>query len=262
MRFVYPQSILTPRLPDEVFQAEVAAFSRTGHIISLLDSEGLESSTAKIKPPINFGEMVVYRGWMLSPIEYDNFSLSVKAIGGIPITSTENYLATHYLPNWYKVIADLTPETVILSLDADWTLELTKLGWGRFFVKDYVKSLKTSVGSVIERPDDIHLVTAEMEKYRGFIEGGLCIRRMEDFLPNTEQRYFVLRGKPYSTNPQAEIPKVVFDCANRITSEFFSVDVVVRSDGQFRVVELGDGQVSDLVGWSVERFVSIWPLSS
>jgi hypothetical protein len=35
------------------------------------------------------------------------------------------------------------------------------------------------------------------------------------------------------------------------------VDVVQRADGQLRIVEIGDGQVSDLVGWTPERFASI-----
>jgi ATP-grasp domain, R2K clade family 3 len=46
--------------------------------------------------------------------------------------------------------------------------------------------------------------------------------------------------------------------AETIASPFFSVDVARRVDGVERIVEIGDGQVSDLVGWSVERFVNIW----
>lgn len=65
-----------------------------------------------------------------------------------------------------------------------------------------MKSLKTSLGSIIERPEDIHIVVAEMEKYRGTIEGGLCVRRVEDFIPTTERRYFVLNNKPYGADSQ------------------------------------------------------------
>jgi hypothetical protein len=258
MNFVYSQSLLTPGLPDEMFQEEARAISQRGHRLSLIDSEQLSARLTGITPPFDSGSKVVYRGWMLSPIEYENFVLSVVAADGLPITSTEQYLATHYLPNWYNVIADLTPETIVLSLDSDWIAELTKLGWSRFFVKDFVKSLKTSVGSMIEHPSDIQIVAAEMEKYRGTIEGGLCIRRVEDFLPDTERRYFVLNGKPYGTTPQSELPNLVYDCASRMNSNFFTVDVILRTDGQLRVVEIGDGQVSDLVGWSAERFADIW----
>jgi hypothetical protein len=56
----------------------------------------------------------------------------------------------------------------------------------------------------------------------------------------------------------AAIPEPVVFCADAIPSPFFSVDVARREDGVERVVEIGDGQVSDLVGWSVEQFVEIW----
>jgi hypothetical protein len=257
MRFVYPQSLLNSRLPDEMFQDEATALSKAGHIVTLIDSEKLPTEPATLKA-IMSEETVVYRGWMLSLPEYKNLVLSIEKAGGLPLSSPERYLATHYLPHWYKVISDLTPETIVLSLDSDWTFELRKLGWSKFFVKDYVKSLKTSVGSLIEFPEDIQTVVAEMKKYRGTIEGGLCIRRVEDFLVETEQRYFVLKGKPHCVNPTDKIPDIVFECAKRIDSQFFSVDVIHRADGQLRIVEIGDGQVSDLVGWSVQRFIDMW----
>jgi ATP-grasp domain, R2K clade family 3 len=261
MRFIYPQSVLNPRLPDEMFQQEASSFSKAGHTITLIDSERLPIEPAMLKA-INSKETVVYRGWMLSPTEYKNLVLSIENAGGLPLTSTKKYLATHYLPNWYGRISDLTPETVVLPLNSDSILELRKLGWSKFFVKDYVKSLKTSIGSFIKTPEDIQAVVSEMKKYRGSIEGGLCIRQVEDFLVETEQRYFVLNGKPYSFDPTAQIPDIVVDCARRIDSNFFSVDVIRRADGQLRIVEIGDRQVSDFVGWSVQRFVDLWETSA
>jgi len=35
------------------------------------------------------------------------------------------------------------------------------------------------------------------------------------------------------------------------------ISIVERIDGQLRVVEVGDGQVSDLVGWTPEQFAKI-----
>ncbi|WP_445251522.1 MULTISPECIES: ATP-grasp domain-containing protein [unclassified Microcoleus] len=43
-----------------------------------------------------------------------------------------------------------------------------------------------------------------------------------------------------------------------IHSKFFSVDAVEPQDGVKRIVEIGDGQVSDLVGWSAARFAQLW----
>lgn len=97
-----------------------------------------------------------------------------------------------------------------------------------------------------------------MQKFRGFIEGGLCVRKVEDFISDTERRYFVLHGKPFAPLENEEIPAIVEECAKRINSKFFSVDVVERRDGCKRVVEIGDGQVSDLVGWTSERFATLW----
>lgn len=241
-----------------MFQDEANAMVRAGHHVFLVNGEKLSAGTTNVKPLLSEGETAIYRGWMLTTTEYDHLASSIVNAGGIPFTPLPQYLATHHLPNWYQRIADLTPETVVLPLQADWIAELKNLGWSRFFIKDFVKSLKTSVGSIIERPEDIHIVAAEMEKYRGQIEGGLCIRRVEDFLPETEQRYFVLNGTPFSSDPEAEVPSIVFECAARIESKFFSVDVISRTDGVLRIVEVGDGQVSDLVGWSLERFMQIW----
>lgn len=65
----------------------------------------------------------------------------------------------------------------------------------------------------------------------------------------------MVKGEPYSAD--GEVPALVSECARVIDSPFFSVDVVLRSDGVLRIVELGDGQVSDLKEWAVERFVCV-----
>ncbi|WP_347242533.1 ATP-grasp domain-containing protein [Nostoc sp. FACHB-888] len=95
----------------------------------------------------------------------------------------------------------------------------------------------------MNQPSQIKTVVAEMQKFRGTIEGGICVRRIEDFVPETERRYFVLSGKPFAALADEEIPEIVFECAKRIESQFFSVDVIKRRDGTKRIVEIGDGQM-------------------
>jgi hypothetical protein len=226
--------------------------------IHLIDTEALASGSSRVRPPFEPGVRVVYRGWMLTHGEYVNLAASVEQAGGLCVASPDDYLATHHLPNWYPIVKDYTPETAFLDTGADLASELRRLGWEKFFVKDHVKSLKTSVGSIIEDPEQIETVVSEMEKYRGFIEGGLCIRRVEDFIADSERRYFILNRKPYAAEPGAAIPEPVVFCADAIPSQFFSVDIARRADGVDRIVEIGDGQVSDLVGWAVGRFVDIW----
>ena len=83
------------------------------------------------------------------------------------------------------------------------------------------------------------------------------MRRIERFVAESERRYFVLDGKPFSAAGDP-VPEVVEQVASRIPSPFFSVDVARREDGVLRVVEVGDGQVSDLVGWPAEAFAAMW----
>jgi len=238
-----------------MFANQLAAFRDAGYSASLCpDSVVQDNKPLRNVPP---GATVVYRGWMLNASEYRRLIQAIGGASATPLTSTNSYLATHHLPNWYPLIAEFTPETRVLARDAQWETELRSLGWEAFFIKDYVKSLKTSRGSILRDPSEIRAVVAEMEHFRGEIEGGLCVRRVESFITESERRYFVLDGKAFSPDGQPA-PDLVHQVATRIPSPFFSVDVIRREDGVLRVVEVGDGQVSDLVGWSASAFVAMW----
>src|SRR5262249_34631665 len=158
----------------------------------------------------------------------------------------------------YPLLSDLTPETRVFPADADVAAELRALGWGAYFLKDYVKSLKTARGSIVCDPVEAPAVIAEMREDRGEIEGGIGVRGVEDLIPESEQRYFVLHGVGYTASEGAPVPELVLQCAERLMSPFFTVDVARRRDGALRVVEVGDGQVSDLVGWSPTAFAEMW----
>jgi hypothetical protein len=134
---------------------------------------------------------------------------------------------------------------------------LRKLGWSRYFLKDYVKSLKTGGGSVVETEEDALRWLRETLAYRDELEGGICVREFENLRPDSEVRYFVLDGVPYGPGGRP-VPAPVEAVAQRISSPFISVDVAIDDAGRARIVEIGDGQVSDLVGWTPEEFVAIW----
>jgi hypothetical protein len=254
MRFIFPSDYFHPQRVDADYSEQFDCFRNLGFEASVISLEGLGTGSSQIYPIPDPGEKLIYRGWMLSADEYLRLVYAVRESGAELWISLDEYLATHHLPNWYPLIPDLTPETYFFSIDEDLESALANLGWSRFFIKDYVKSLKTSVGSIIDKPSEIDRVIAEMQKYRGTIEGGICVRQVEDFIPETEQRYFVLNGRAFAANPDAEIPAIIEECASRIHSKFFSVDAIERSDGCQRIVEIGDGQVSGLVGWSIDRF--------
>ncbi len=245
----------SPTDPDEMFADQHTAVTAAGFTASLCpDSVLIGAKPLRGVPP---GSPVVYRGWMVTAEEYTALVRAIELCDAVPLTRPDEYLAAHHLPNWYSVLAELTPETRVFPADAELTAELRALGWSAFFIKDFVKSLKTGGGSIVRDPTDATQVVAELREYRGRIEGGVCVRRVEQFVPGSERRYFVLKGRGHASDG-GPVPRAVEQCAERIASPFFSVDVAQRSDGELRVIEIGDGQVSDLVGWSADRFASLW----
>jgi hypothetical protein len=274
--FLFPQSPLTHRpMVDEMFQDQALALKTAGFGTSVLD-ESLEIRGGSIAEDA----VLVYRGWMMDAETYSRYIAKLTERKLTALTSAEQYLATHYLPNWYPLIKDLTPNTEIFPLDRPIFAEglkkasvgiesfvksmrgLSKLGGidcKKFQLKDYVKSLKTAGGSVITKPEEIIPALTNMEKYRGVIEGGICVRFWEDFKPGSETRFFILNGKFYAQKSDYDLR--VYEILRRLcnlNTPFFSVDIAQRTDGEYRVIEIGDGQVSDLVGWTPTRFAEIW----
>ncbi len=256
MHFLFPSDPFDAKRCDEMFEPQRFALQAAGFTSSLIPDAVLEGGSALRGVPD--GETAVYRGWMLNPTQYGALESAVTAAGATPLISAFHYRLAHHLPNWYPLVSEFTPETGVFRLDDDLVEGLRNLGWSRFFVKDYVKSLKTSRGAIIDTPEDITSLLEEMARFRGEIEGGVCVRRVEEFMPETERRYFVISGQPYASEEGMALPEPVREAARRIESRFFSVDVVERRDGVLRIVEIGDGQVSDLVGWTAERFASTW----
>ncbi|MEY4531256.1 MAG: hypothetical protein RLZZ156_1977 [Deinococcota bacterium] len=251
--FLFPSDYFNPKQPDQTFAAQVQAFIQHGFRIAVVSLE-----TNRILPALQTTDIVVYRGWMLNVTQYQQMIKMIKKFGATPLTSLENYLTTHYLPNWYSKLLEFTPETRVFAITDNLQLELERLGWDGFFIKDYVKSLKTSIGSVIRQPSEITLLLEEMQHFRANIEGGICVRRLEALRPETEQRYFIYQHQAFTADPNQKIPDIVQRCVERIKQPFFSVDTIENTADDLRIVEIGDGQVSDLVGWSAERFAEIW----
>ncbi len=252
VHLLYPSNPLRLKQPDEQYLAEVEAVRLVGFNVSLFSLEDFQIGSFRPFPPLPHGVKILYRGWMLSATDYESLTAALLGCGVEPFTDVQSYLATHYLPNWYPLISELTPETRVYPSNCELELELRRLDWPEYFIKDYVKSLKTSIGSRISKPEQVTMVAAEMRRFRGTIEGGFCVRRVENYFTETEQRYFVLDRQPHGISPG--VPAIVNECAKRIPSRFYSIDVVKRTDGQHRIVEIGDGQVSDLVGWTPEQF--------
>jgi ATP-grasp domain, R2K clade family 3 len=255
MRLLFPSDPFDRKNVDENFHAEYDAAQSAELSCSLFSAEDIEQGRFNPRPDLG-GDEIVYRGWMLSPDEYRNLELSVAAKSAKLITNSLQYRTCHYLPEWYERCKEFTPKTVFAREDDDFFLSLAGLDWSAYFVKDYVKSLTTKRGSVAKNIEEIGEIVEQIRKYRGRIEGGVCIREFENLLPETEERYFAFRGKVFSRNDT--LPLIAQEIASRIDCPFFSIDIVSDVHGKTRLIELGDGQVSDSKRWRVEKFVQIF----
>ncbi|WP_397458347.1 ATP-grasp domain-containing protein [Pseudomonas asplenii] len=252
MHLLYPCDPFDSKQPDENYRDEYTAALAEGLSASLFSFDDFETGTFKARPAIPAGATVLYRGWMLTPENYARLVDAWQERGLQAFTSVEQYRHCHHLPQWYPLLAEHTSETRVLAPDADFVQALSGLNWPGYFIKDYVKSLNTAGGSLVETPEQIQTVVNLMKQYRGQIEGGICVRKREDYREETERRYFVFQGQALSED--GEVPDLVEACARLIQSPFFSVDVVLRADGVLRIVELGDGQVSDRKTWPAATF--------
>ncbi|QDG49553.1 hypothetical protein FIV42_02005 [Persicimonas caeni] len=282
MHIFFCSDPLERRRADAVYASEFAAARDVVDACHLIDFEGLEMSGkpfAEVTPPQRQEPAVeaVYRGWMLSPAQYRRLYGALEARGYMLVNSPEQYRHCHYLPESYGVLEGVTPQTVWLEgaehSDADICDAASAFGDAAIIVKDYVKSQKhywdeaCFVPSASDTERLLQVVRRFIELQGGELEGGLVLRRYVEFetLPTVDEgdapsvleyRLFFFDGRlvslaPYwdeSDYPSAlEVPVDRFgEVADRIDSRFFSMDVARTVDGEWLVVEVGDGQVSGL----------------
>ncbi len=192
---------------------------------------------------------------MLNTEEYRQLHRAVALHGGTMLSSVDDYIRNHHITGWYERCREFTPETVITSADANFDELICDLRWPAYFVKDYVKSLTTNRGSIAENADEIREIIKLIAHYRGEIEGGVCLRHIEYFIDNTEHRYFILNKVVCSADNN--IPHIIYDIADKINTPFFSADIAENTEGELRLIEIGDGQVSDIKEWDMEKFISM-----
>lgn len=139
-------------------------------------------------------------------------------------------------------------------------------------MKDYVKSRKHEwreacfIPSAADRAAVERIVGRFLELQGDDLNEGLVFREFVRFQPLAEHsksgmpltkefRLFFLEGEPIFSAAyweegdyrEAAPPKNLFaDVAKRVESNFFTIDVAQKTDGEWLIVELGDAQVAGL----------------
>lgn len=252
MIVIYPSDPLIPKKQavDGLWIEEANALASVGFEIVPVDVDNL--NTRQLEKLT--GRSILYRGWMLTPQKYETLESELKKHNASLLCNTHDYTATHYLPNWYPKVKDYTAETIIVENPYQLKEAITSLKWKEgYFLKDFVKSLKTSTGSTVMNYAEAENVLREMAHYRGTIEGGICIRRHLNLQNNTEVRFFALNGRVCSPDG-CIIPPMVQEIADRFKDIFISIDIAKLENGDYTLIEIGNGQVSDHVGWELSKF--------
>ncbi|MFE3445898.1 ATP-grasp domain-containing protein [Nocardia sp. NPDC059180] len=267
MLLLVPSSVLRPGRPDEHFAAEAAAARELGIGVGLVDHDALTSPGGADTAVRRVQEegTAVYRGWMLRRAEYRAFDEALRRRGVTLATGHDQYRRAHELPGWYAELADLTPRSswTVGCARADFTDACRALGPGPAVLRDYTKSLKHHWNEAAFIPelndeDAAWSIAARFRELRGpDITGGYVIRRFETFT-SPEVRTWWIHGTCHLTGPHPDtpddLPATPVDVSAaapyiaRLGLPFVTADFVQRADGQWRIVELGDGQVSDRPG--------------
>ena len=219
----------------------------------------------------------IYRGWMLRPEQYEIFYNSLLEKNIVLINNPEEYKFCHYLPENYDTIKGFTPKTTFKELKSgfkmhDFQNEISEFGNRPIVVKDYVKSQKHYwfEACFIPNAADQEKVNAVINKFlelqdtdlneglvfREFVELEELTNHSASGMPLTKEfRVFVKYGKVMTifkywdegdyqnVEPIVEGFEMVIP---KIKSNFFTMDIAKKKDGNWIIVELGDGQVAGL----------------
>ncbi|NUW39103.1 ATP-grasp domain-containing protein [Nonomuraea rhodomycinica] len=265
--FLFCADPLRPRRVDPHFAAEADAARERGAPVALVDHDALVAGRAEeavSRVPRGYGRYW-YRGWMLTADRYERLQEALAERGGVLLTDATGYRRAHELPGWLGRFYHLTPPTGVVRMapgesapDGERLARLARgLSDDGFVVKDFVKSRKHEWLEACYATDPASLgrVARRFVELQGAdLVGGLVIRGFERFT-GPEVRVWWVDGAPVFTGPHpdhagepVERPtglRAVREAVRDLGERFVTTDLARREDGVWRVVEVGDGQVSD-----------------
>src|SRR5437667_11866675 len=102
LHFVFPASPLDPRSIEPDFEPQRDALARAGFSTSLVADATFDSGAPLVR--VSRESTVVYRGWMVDPLQYGRFAGAVTAAEASLLTSAAAYQHADYLPAWYPLL--------------------------------------------------------------------------------------------------------------------------------------------------------------
>lgn len=278
MRIIYCDSVLDNKVIEPDYEEEKKAAIKVGFSFSLISFEELINGNIdkalRLIKKVENKEVCIYRGWMLTSKQYTVLYNGLLRKNKVLINTSLEYKFCHYLPESYNVIKHKTPQSVwTTNLRIDSILELVKVfGESPIILKDYVKSEKHHWEEACyipnaSTPEKVKSVVEKFIALRGdFLNEGLVFRQFEEleFLTNhskskmpltKEFRIFFVNKKIVNVfdywdegnygNLKPKLEEFI-NLAEHIESNFFTMDIAKTRDGEWIIMELGDGQVTGL----------------
>lgn len=269
MGFLLCSDPLRASRTDPAFATESALARSSAERVALVDHDALlagDTAAALARVPRDSGTYW-YRGWMMPPEVYATLERGLAERGCALFTDATAFRRAHELPGWYAEFAGLTPRSVWQARPpgappepAALSALAAPLGAGPGVVKDFVKSRKHEwdeacfIPRLTDQAGLVSVVGRFFALQEEFLAGGVVLRAFEPFVAGGEARVWWLDGKPVLTTAHPDTPErvptpeldAVGAAVQALGCPFVTTDMALREDGAWRVVEVGDGQVSGL----------------
>lgn len=261
---IFPSSYFSDNKIDEELEAEYNAATETGlfDIVLFSYDKWFNAGVLKLNKHIEKSVSAIYRGWMMKPEQYKSFYYELKSNNIDLLTSPDQYELFHIFPNIYPSLEQDTAKMIVYPEGENVSLEEIKKHFDRFMVKDFVKSVK---GTSFPKYFDKNVLQEEFEKqmdmfykYRGGLyTGGICIKEyltLKKYGSHTnEYRVFYMGGQvvTVSRNSGQHIlaplpPREMIEKYADLSSPYYTIDYAELENGEWKIIEAGDGQVSGL----------------
>lgn len=254
-KFLYPSSMLKTTRVDEHFENEVELLDERPVLYSevedrlVLRGESIEGTT------------IIYRGWILTPAVYSRINELVVTAGGKMLVSPDAYSHSQFAEGWLDVFKNLTPDTIsypytteaeIIGQDfIDSTSSYVVKGSSKSLKHDWANSMFAETGSDVSR-----IVSNFKNQVSENEESTILVRKFENWLPGELRVWWLKDQFIVDQHPNNEsdvdfgvefeqfLNNVVKSKVVELDAVFVSTDFVCDEMNSFRLVEVGNGQVS------------------
>ncbi len=260
---LFPCDYFDKKQVEDDYKEEYQQGVQQGFHVILFDYDKfLQENTVNIYHNNDFQGICIYRGWMLKPKHYEILYQFLRNQGLMLINNPTEYENCHLFQNSYPLLTNLTPQTKFYEFPEEIDWDFIKSSFHRFMIKDFVKSVKghdfPAFFDSSYTNEELHRYIKKFQELRGNLyTGGIVIKEFVEIAveegKTNEYRAFYLYDNLISLSKNSNqsqlspcVPKDFLLSVPKMNSNFYTVDFAQRNNGDWFVIETGDGQVSGL----------------